>query len=85
MSTFPTTLQKNVALQKHFVRIATRSNKYTSSASLFHKFQVLTVYDINTFQICVFMYKIYSSEGNIPEQFGMYFKVNSQVHCYLTR
>ncbi len=83
-STFPTTLRKNFVLQKHFVRIATRSNTYTSSASLFHKLQVFTVHDINTFQICVFMYKIYSSEGNIPEQFTMYFKVNSKVHCYLT-
>ncbi len=54
-STFSTTLRIFFVLQKHFVRIATRSNKYTSSASLFHKLLVFTVYDINTFQICVFI------------------------------
>lgn len=85
VSTFPTTLHKMLVLQKRFVRIATRSESHISSAPLFQKLQILTIYDINISQICVFIYKILSSEGNIPEQFKTYFKANSQVHSYSTR
>ena len=85
-STYSTTLHKIWVLQKRYVRIATRSDLYTSSAPLFQKLQIHTIYDINIFQIGVFIYKIYSSEGNIPElKFKNYFTVNlDDVHPYST-
>ena len=55
------------------------------STPLFPKLQILTIYDINISQTCVFIYKIHSSEGNIPEHFKTYFKANSQVHSHSTR
>lgn len=84
-STFPTILLKILVLQKRFVRIATRSVSYASSAPLFQRLQIFTIYDINMFQTCVFTYKILFSEGNIPEQFTTYFTANSQLHSHLTR
>lgn len=84
-STFHTSLHRILVFQKRFVRIATRSEPRTSSGPLFQKLKILSVYNLNIFQICVFIYKIYSSEGNIPEQFKVYFKKNSLVHSYSTR
>ena len=83
-STFPTILYKILVIQKCLVRIATRSKSQIPSATLFHKLHILTIFDITISQICVFIYKIHSSEGNIPEHFKTYFKANSQVYSYST-
>lgn len=84
-STFPSTLHRILVLQKRFVRIATRSESHSSSVPLFQNLQILTVYDINITQICVFIYKVHFNYENIPEHFKTYFKFNSQVHAYSTR
>lgn len=78
-STFQTTLHKIFVLQKRFVRIATRSELHTSSVTL-QRLQILTIYGINIFQICVFTYKILFSE-----RFTAYFTVNSQLDSHSTR
>ena len=43
------------------------------------------IYNISISQICVFIYKIHSTEGNIPEHFRTYFEANSHVHSHSTR
>ena len=40
------------------------------SAPLLHRLQILIVYDINVYQINVFIYKIYSGKGIIPMHFN---------------
>ena len=56
-----------------------------SSAPLFQKLQILTIYDISFSPVCVIIYKIHSSDGKISEHFKTYFKANSQVHSCRTR
>lgn len=84
-STFPTSLHKILVLQKRFIRIASRSESRASSGPLFQKHQILNIYNINIYQICIFIYKIQSSEGNIPVQFITYFKKKSSSHSFSTR
>ncbi len=47
-STFPTSLQKILSFISVLLGL---QPAYTSSASLFHKLQALTIYDINIFQM----------------------------------
>lgn len=85
VSTFPKKLHKTLVRQKHFVRIATQSVLCSPSAPLTKKLTVLSIYDINIFQIHVFIYKILLSGRDITVLFQSYFKANSQVHSYTTR
>lgn len=75
-STFTTTLKKILILQNHFVRLASRSVWDATAAPLFKNLQILTIYDINSYQICIFMCKIFSSEEKFPEHFRTYFAAN---------
>lgn len=84
-STFTTTLKKILILQNRFVRLASRSVRDATAAPLFKNLQIFTIYDINSYQICIFMYKILSSEENVPEHFRTYFAANSHLHSYSTR
>ena len=72
-------------MQKTFVRIATSSNYLAPSAPLLKKLNVLTIYDINTVQICSFIYKYTYLPNLLPTPFKEYFETNSQVHDYNTR
>lgn len=84
-STFPSTLKNIFILQKRFVRIATHSTQRTPSASLFVKLNILDIYHLNIYQICIFMHRIQFNPGIIPEHFRFYFKTNAEVHNYNTR
>ena len=75
-STFPSTLYKILVLQKRF-------ESHIPSAPLFQKLQMLNIFDINIFQIFVFIYNIYSSDGNIPEHFKTYFKIHRSIPTQL--
>ena len=84
-STFTTSLQKIKILQNRFVRLATRSVWDATSAPLFLQLQILNIYDINKYLICLFMYQIFSIGLNVPDHFKSYFAANSQFHSYSTR
>jgi len=60
-----------------FVRIPTRSQSHISVTPIFQKLQILTIYDVNFTITCIFIYKILLGEGNIPDHFKTYVKVNS--------
>lgn len=84
-STFPSTLNQILILQKRFVRFATHSEPLSSSANLFLKLNLLNIYDINVFQICIFMFKIQFNQTTLPDHFISYFTTNAMIHNYNTR
>ena len=84
-STCTTALQKILILQNRFVRLASRSVWDATAAPLYKNLQILTIYDINIYQIAIFLYKIFSQEENVPEHFKSYFAANSDFHSYSTR
>ena len=84
-STFPTYLHKLLLLQKRFVRVATFSKFCTPSAPLFLKCNILSIFDINTFQSCIFIFKSMYMSSDLPENCKTFFICNSQVHSYTTR
>ena len=84
-STYSTSLRKITILQNRFVRLASRSAWDAAAAPLFKQLEILTIHDINSNQICLFMYQIFFTEMNVPEHFRSYFAANSQLHSYTTR
>ena len=84
-STYYSTLQKLYLVQKKFVRLATNSNYLASSAPLFKQLKILSVYEINTFQVCIFVFNCTKNSNSFPEVFHDFFKTISQIHSYSTR
>ena len=84
-STYPTNLHKLFITQKKFVRLATFSNYLSPSAPLFKKLNILSIYDINTLQSCIFIYKYINLPNLLPKSFNTFFTLNSQIHSYNTR
>ena len=72
-------------LQKRFVRTATFSRRLDHSAPLFKQLKILSVFQINTFQICTFVFKFKHTPDHIPIGFHSYFQLNSEIHNYNTR
>lgn len=48
--------------------------------SFIWKLKISAIYDVNIHLVCAFIYKLYSSKGNLPKQ--THFNVTSQVHDY---
>lgn len=55
-SIFPTSLHKLFLLQKKFIRLATTSTQSEPSAPLFMQLKILSIFDINVYQTCIFMF-----------------------------
>ena len=72
-------------LQKRFVRTVTHSKRLDHSAPLFKQLKLFTIFQINTYQICTFIYKVKHTPNDIPKHFSNYFQTNSQIHNYNTR
>jgi len=83
-STYSTSLKPLLLLQKRFVRIVSNVSYTFPSASLFRNLKVLTIYDINKLQSCLFVHKTINSSC-IPKQFQNLFHHNSDHHQYHTR
>ena len=49
------------------------------------KDKTFTIFQVNTYQICTFFYKVKHTPNSIPKHFSNYFQINSQVHNYNTR
>lgn len=82
-STYETNLKVIFLLQKRFVRMVTNSNRFSHSAPLFLNLEILNIYDINKFQICLFVFKFLNN--SLPNSFKHFFHINSQIHFYNTR
>ena len=74
-----------ILLQKRFVRLATSSDRFEPSAPLFKKLNILSVSEVNSLQICIFVYKCIYDQCNLPNGFNSFFSFNSDIHSYVTR
>ena len=84
-STYPSSLQKILLIQKRFVRLATSSNRFEPSAPLFRELNLLSIFDVNVYQISIFMFKCMKQHSSLPNVFHDFFVLNSSVHSYPTR
>ncbi len=84
-NTYPTNLHKIHLPLKRFVRYATNSTSRAPSLPLFANLKILTIFDINFSQICIFTYKVIKQSHKLPKHFQFYFRTNSSFHSYKTR
>ena len=82
-NTCKTYLSKLVKLQKWAIRTVSNSHYRSHSRPLFARYNVLTVEDMYTLELGVFMYKY--SIGDLPSAFSGYFTKRSDIHDYPTR
>lgn len=78
-----TALETLLKLQKRSVRIISHSWYRACSRPLFHKFSILSIYDLCLLQILVFVYK--SINLLLPNSYTQYFTRTSDIHYYKTR
>ena len=78
-----TNLHKIHLKQKRIMRICSNSHWLEHTPPLFKKFKTLTIYDIHSLILGLFMYN-YSSD-NLPNIFADYFTLNRSIHNYPTR
>ena len=70
-------------LQKKAVRICTKSSYLSHTDPLFKRLRMFKVYDINTLQIAIFMFKYHYEM--LPPVFTNFFSYNNNLHSYPTR
>jgi len=78
-----TALSSLYLIQKKAVRTITSSSRNAHSAPLFHKLQILPIFNINDLQLACFMYS--ATHGLLPFYFINMFQVNSCIHTHDTR
>ena len=76
-------IDKLIKLQKWAIRTVSKSHYRSHTQPLFAKNRVLTVTDMHTLDVGVFMYKY--STIQLPSLFSNYFKKRSDFHNYNTR
>ena len=76
-----TYLEKIYKLQNWVLRII--SNSHYHSTPLFHKYDILNVYDMYKLEVGVFMYRYFANL--IPESFNTFFTKRSDIHDYHAR
>ena len=70
-------------LQKRAIRICTGSHFLAHTDPLFHKLKTLKIFDLNTIQTAVIMFKY--TKNQLPSSFDNMFRFNNSVHSYPTR
>ena len=78
-----TYLEKIYKLQKWVLRIISNSHYRSHSTPLFHKYDILNVYDMYKLEVGVFMYRYFANL--IPESFNTFFTKRCDIHNYHTR
>ena len=78
-----TKLTPILLLQKRALRICTGSSFLANSEPLFKKLKTLKVFDINTLQVAIFMFKYCNNQ--LPTSFQNLFTLNNTIHSYPTR
>ena len=71
------------SLQKKGIRIIFNASYYAHTTPIFKELKLLNVYDINNFNIAIFMFLC--SRGLLPLAMLSTFVLNSNVHCHNTR
>ena len=64
------------------MRMITFSNRFTPSTPLFQSLNILPVFAVNFFQICIFVYQCLNKL--LPIRFASLFELNSEIHHYNT-
>ena len=80
--TYPTNLNKILKLQKRAMRIIANVEYRDQTRSLFSKFKLFDVYDINKFQTGSFIYRCFDKFSTIPQHLRSYFILNEDIHSY---
>ena len=80
-SSCKTGLKKILLKQKHAVRIVFHEDRLTHARPLLKSLNALNVYQVNLYQICLFMYQV--KNGTIPKNFNNNF--STVDHSYPTR
>ena len=70
-------------VQKKILRIITFSKYQQESRQLFVSLQLLNIYELNSYQIGLFMYSY--TKGSLPSAFSNYFSLNNSIHKHYTR
>ena len=70
-------------LQKKAIRICTGSPYLSHTSPLFHKLKTLTVFDINSMQSLLLMFKYLNNM--LPLSFQNFYTMNKTIHSYPTR
>jgi hypothetical protein len=83
VNNYYTYLNKLHLLQIRVIRIITNSDYQSHTEHLFKKEGLLTIYDINTLETAILMYKFNTNQ--LPRTFNDIFKQNKHVHNYNTR
>ena len=84
-ATYPTHLHKLHMTQKRFCRIATYSDWSAHSAQLFKQLNILSIFDLNVYLTCNFIFKVLSEPAPFALPCKAFFQFNSDVHHYNTR
>ena len=82
-STYPTRLNSLFMIQKKIVKIMTFKNYSEQSRPLFVALKILNIYELNTYQMSLFMYSYFN--GNLPSYFCNYYRLNEKIHSHNTR
>ena len=82
-SNYKTNLNCIFLLQKRFIKMITFSSKFTSSSPLFQSLRILPIFELNNFQICIFLFQ--SIHNLLPVTFQNLFQFNNEIHNYNTR
>ena len=80
---YKTNLEKIVVMQKKLMRIITSSPYRAHTGPLFFANRILTVSQINTYTVGIFMFKCFN-EG-LPSFFDSFYERNDELHDYDTR
>jgi hypothetical protein len=81
--TFKTYLEPLYLIQKKIVRIITCSEYLANTDLLFKGLEILSVYKLSIFRVCIFLYKYKNNQ--VPRIFTNYFLRNADIHSYSTR
>ena len=82
-NTYQTKLQPILTLQKRAIRICTNSSFRAHSKPLFLSLNCLNIYQLNKFNILVFLYKF--KMNLLPDAFQNMFILNNIIHNHNTR
>ena len=80
---YKTPLQKILILQKKAIRIIAGLHYLAHTSKLFHKLNILNIYDLYKLQLATFMYQYH--RNCLPNIFKHYFTSNAVIHNHFTR
>ena len=76
-------LQKLLLLQKRALRVITKSPYLAHTEILFHKLNILNIYDLHSYFVASFMYSYLKND--LPNIFNDFFTLNRDIHRHATR